>query len=165
MSFKLGDQLDHLGNPNLAFEMYRSYVEHNKHRFPASVIEVMANANWAGGSASNAPYYSDLESIEINDFGKSTASAKLILLKQDYVEKPFTIEIIYKGLFRFEIPEHNKVSDAALKWRYEQFLFFDPHHSHGLKDKMFTHQIEWITGEIWSITARDVEIKWLHSPS
>ena len=161
MAFKLSEQLNNVGNQKLPIELYQSYVEHNKHKFPKSVLKVMELESWSGGSASNAPYNSELQRIEILDYGKSTASLKMYLLKQDYVEQPFTIEINYKGLFKLNIPEQDVISEKALKWRYEEILFFDPYHSHKLKDKMFTHNIEWVNGDIWSITAREFEVKWV----
>ncbi len=161
MAFKLSEQLDHIGDPNLSFEMYRSYVEENKHRFPESVIELMALESWSGGSSSDAPYYGDLLNVEIHDFGKQSASVKIVLLKQDYVDTPFNIELIYKGLLKLNIPNLDDISEQRSKWRYEEFLFFDPYHSNSLKEKMFTHRIEWDSGNIWDITARDIEVKWV----
>lgn len=158
MSFKLSAQLDEVGNPNLPFQMYASYLENNKHRFPKSVIDVISNPNWSGGSQSNSPYYGQLVKVKIQNIGNSTASLKLTLRKEMYVPKPFHVELLYSGLLKLNIPNQNNLS-SNMTWRYEQFLYFDDYKNHTPQDKFFTHQIEWVSGEIWSITAREIDVK------
>jgi len=159
MAFKLSAQLDQLGNPNLAFELYESYIDHNKWRFPESALEVIAHPDWKAGSQSKAPYYSNLDSFEVKSLGSSNAELALKLVKEMYVETPFNILITYKGLFDLELPSTPGFSEEPMTWRYEQFLYFDAYHQYKIKDKLFTHQIEWTNGRIWSITARDIHVE------
>lgn len=162
MTFKLSQQLDNIGNPNLPFELYKNYIEHNRKKFPQSVLDVINEERWSGGSRSEAPYYSDLESFLVENVNKSSPSARMVLSKSKYVEQEFKIQIDYEGLFGMDIPAQTDISHQTLTWRYDQFLFFDGYHSHGIKDKMFTHQIEWIDGNIWSVTARNINITWIN---
>lgn len=157
---KLSAQLDDTGNPNLVFELYRSYVQHNKRRIPQSALDVIDHPDWSGGSMSKAPYYSQLIGVQLEDVGKPTASLKLLLQKDMYVDPPFQIEITYSGVFSLDIPHQNMLSEAQLIWRYEQFLCFNAYPAHQIKDKFFKHQIEWTDGVIWSVTAREVEVQW-----
>lgn len=139
--------------------MYDSYIKSNRWRFPESCLNVIEHPEWVGGSTSRAPYYSDLVSVDVDGIGSPTGQLKLALHKHLYVDPPFTIEITYDGLFDLEIPS-NSGYDAALTWRYDQFLFFDAYRSHNLKDKFFTHQIEWVQGTVWSMTAREITVQW-----
>lgn len=165
MALKLSAQLDDAGNPNLTFELYKSYIDYNKWRIPMSALELIANPDWTGGSQSKSPYYSDLVSVEIRDLGSQQAELKLSLTKDMYVETPLSIVITYQGLFDLEIQSTPGLSETETKWRYEQFLYFDPYPEHAIKDKMFVHQIEWINGTIWSITARDIRVEWMEIPA
>ncbi len=157
---KLSAQLDDVGNPNLPFELYKSYINHNKWRIPQSALDIIACTDWSGGSDSKAPYYSHLTDMQISDLGSPESTLKLLLQKDMYVDSPFQLEITYKGLFALDIPKHEIFPEQSLIWRYEQFLYFDAYHSAGIKNKLFTHQIEWVTGQVWSITAREIEVLW-----
>lgn len=160
MTFKLSEQLDSLKDPSLFFDIYNLYLKDNFTKFPRSVLELLENNNWHGGSASNAPYYSDLESFSISDLRTKLANATLKLVKNEYVAQPFEIEIVYKGVFKVDIPNEKFISERPLKWRYEQFLFYDASKIDKIEGQMFTHQIEWVGGKIWSISARDIEVSW-----
>jgi hypothetical protein len=160
MTFKLGAQLDDIGDPNLPFKLYESYIKENRRHFPDSVLEIIAHPGWSGGSASRAPYYSGLVSVVLDNLGNPKAELKLTLLKEMYVEKSFHIEIIYKGLYALDIPSHKEFTEKPLIWRYEEFLKFNTNPSFGIEDKIFTHQIEWTDGSIWSVSARDIEVQW-----
>ena len=160
MTFKLGALLDDSGDPNLTFKLYDAYIEYNRWRFPESALEVIAHPDWVGGSQSRAPYYSELNSLEIKDLGKVNAELRLTLIKDMYVETPLKILITYQGLFELDIPSTGRLSESTLQWRLEQFLYFDVYHTHKIKDKLFTHQIEWTNGSIWSITARNIGVEW-----
>ncbi|GAB58395.1 hypothetical protein RNAN_1367 [Rheinheimera nanhaiensis E407-8] len=74
--------------------------------------------------------------------------------------QPFEIEIVYKGVFKLDIPNEDFISVRSLTWRYEQFLFYDAYKSHKIDCQMFMHQIEWVAGKVWSICARDIEVSW-----
>lgn len=160
MSLKLSAQLDDAGDPNLPFKLYESYIQYNKWRLPDSALEVIYRSDWSGGSTSKSPYYSDLVPVEMTGVGSREAAVKLTLLKDMYVETPLSIIISNVGLFDIEIPTNPGISEQSLKWRYEQFLYFDAYQSHGVKDKLFMHQIEWTDGSIWSITARGIHAEW-----
>ena len=157
MTFKLSDQLDHIGNPRLPFELYQNYVEENKHRFPESVLKVMRAEKWY-------PYDTNLASMEITGFPvvgsakslEQKPTLKLVLDNTDDIENRYQVELTYIGLFEFEIP---KTTANSLIFRYEEVLFFSAYHSHDIKDKMFTHKIEWVGGTVWSITARELEMR------
>ena len=157
---KLSAQLDDTGNANLVFELYRSYIQHNKWRIPQSVLDVIEHPEWSGGSTSRAPYYSQLVGMQSSNLGKPNAELKLILQKDMYVDSAFNIEITYSGVFGLDIPHQGMLSEEQLIWRYEQFLYFDAYQSHQIKDKLFMHQIEWVGGVIWSIIAREVKVLW-----
>lgn len=161
MTFKLSEQIDHIGNPKLPFEMYQNYVEENKWRFPESVLQVMESEKWY-------PYDTGLLSIEISGFDTSASFSntpssflKMTLLNTDDIDNQYKIELTYKGLFDFSFPRTGCYSQ--LRWRYEEILFFDAYQSHGIKDKMFTQKIEWVGGIVWSITARELEMRCINS--
>lgn len=161
MTFKLSGQLDHIDNPKLPFKLYQHYVEKNKHRFPKSVLKVMESEKWY-------PYDTTLASMEITGFPivgsaeslEQKPTLKLVLDNTDDIENRHQIELIYTGLFEFEMP---KTSYNSLTFRYEEILFFSAYHSHDIKDKMFTHKIEWVDGTVWSITARELEMRCITS--
>lgn len=96
MTFKLSAQLDDVGDPNLPFKLYESYIQHNKRHFPESAFQIIAHPDWSGGSASKAPYYSQLASLVLNNVGKLTAELKLTLVKEMYVERPFNMKLPIK---------------------------------------------------------------------
>jgi hypothetical protein len=163
VTFKLSAQLDDVGDPRYAFKLYESYIEKNKWRIPESALEIIAHPDWSGGSQSNAPYQSQVVSVQLTNLGSTSAAFKLTLFKEMYVEIPFSLEITYEGLFALNIPSQQEISESALIWRYDQFLYFSAYHSHEIKDKFFTHQIEWVGGSIWSITARNIGAQWKYS--
>lgn len=160
MSFKLSAQLDDAGDSRLAFKLYESYIEKNRWRIPESALKVIAHEDWSGGSDSKAPYYSQLSSIELTNLCSPSAEIKLRLFKDIHAEKDFFLEITYKGVFALDIPSQQELSESPLIWRYEQFLYFSAYASHSIEDKFFKHQIEWVGGSIWSITARSIEVQW-----
>jgi hypothetical protein len=160
VTFKLSQPLDLGGDPKLPFQLYDSYIKENRSRFPESCLQIIEHPDWTGGSASRAPYYSDVVSLVVSAMGSPTAQLKLSLYKHEYLENPLSIEIIYDGLFDLEIPSASGYK-SPLTWRYEQFLWFDAYRSHKIKDKMFTHQIEWTQGSIWSITAKEITVRWI----
>jgi hypothetical protein len=127
---------------------------------PESALSIIAHPDWSGGSQSKAPYYSHLVSTELHGVGTSGARLKLTLHKDEYVPTPLNIMINYDGLLVLDIPSTDRLSESELIWRYEQFLYFDAYHRYQIKDKLFTHQIEWVGGYIWSITARRIEVEW-----
>ncbi|MGH1539243.1 MAG: hypothetical protein ACRBHB_02375 [Arenicella sp.] len=150
MTFKLSKQLDHIGNPKLPFEMYENYVEENKHRFPESALNVMRSEKWY-------PYDTGLQSLEVSGFGTPQSFLKLNLLNSDDIDNQYETELTYRGLFQLNIPSIDHSNQ--LRWRYEEILFFSAYNSHSIKDKMFTHKIEWVGGIVWSITARELEMQ------
>lgn len=127
---KLSTQLDDTGNPNLVFELYRSYIQHNKWRIPQSALDVIEHPDWSGGSTSRAPYYSQVVGMQASNLGKPDAEFKLLLHKDMYVDPAFNIEITYQGIFGLNIPHQSMLSEDQLIWRYEQFLYFDAYQSH-----------------------------------
>jgi hypothetical protein len=162
VTFKLSQTLDYGGDPRLSFQLYESYIKENRWRFPESCLKVIEHPDWTGGSDSQAPYYSDLVSLDVNGIGSPSGKLRLALQKHMYVEAPLSIEIIYEGLFDLEIPPSSGY-ESPLTWRYEQFLYFDAYRSHQIKDKMFMHQIQWTQGSVWSITARNISVNWINS--
>lgn len=163
MVYKLSDQLDHMGNSQYIFEAYNKYLRENRNRLPTSVLDLIASEHWHGGSGSTAPYYCELQNIEIIDFGKETAHLILTLIKKDhrdYKEKPFRLKLIYQGLLELNIPHQKDISVNPFMWRYDEFLFFDPWSGYEHNEKMFTHNIEWVGKYVWSITAKDLIATW-----
>ena len=160
MVYQLSEQLDDIGNAKYAFDAYREYLKTNKERIPQSVLSIIDSEDWYGGSMSKAPYYCHLESLELRDYGKKTANLTLNLIKRDYREKPFTLKIVYQGLSEFDLPGQHSISDSAHIQRYNEFLFFDPWHRYNINEKMFTHKIEWVDGNVWTISAREIQVDW-----
>ncbi|MDR2060141.1 MAG: hypothetical protein LBQ29_01920 [Acinetobacter sp.] len=163
MVYKLSEQLDHVGNPEYIFEAYKEYLRENRSKLPASILNLIASEQWQGGSGSTAPCYCELQDIEIIDFGKATARLILTLIKKeyrDYKEKPFQLRLIYQGLLELNIAQQRDISVNPFIWRYDEFLFFDPWSSYGHNEKMFTHNIEWVGKNVWSITAKDLIAIW-----
>lgn len=163
MVYKLSDQLDHIGNPKYLFEAYDEYLKTNKNKLPESLLVLLASDWWYGGSGSTAPYYCELDNFEIIDFGKESAHLILILIKKDhrdYKEKPFRLRLIYQGLLELNIPHQKDISINPFMWRYDEFLFFDPWSSYGHNERMFTHNIEWVGKNVWSITAKQIVATW-----
>ncbi|WP_278395408.1 hypothetical protein [Acinetobacter venetianus] len=163
MVYKLSDQLDHIGNPQYIFEAYKEYLNTNRNKFPTSVLDILASERWFGGSGSIAPYYCELDNFEIIDFGKESAHLILTLIKKDhrdYEETPFRLRLIYQGILEFNIPYQKILSINPFVWRYDEFLFFDPWSSYGNNERMFTHNIEWVGKNVWSITAKQIVATW-----
>ena len=158
MSFQLSEQLD--ADATSAFAFYKKYVENFKHKFPPSVLSVLDNSNWYGGSASKAPHDGVLKNVVIEGIGTESSFIELL------ISKPWVnlnIRLRYQGVFDFEFPSLGW-READIEWRYEQFRYYDPYHTHGIKNKkMFTHDIEWMCGTIWHITASDIEVEWINA--
>ena len=163
MVYKLSEQLDHVGNSEYIFEAYEEYLRENRGKLPTSILDLIDSEQWRGGSGSTAPYYCELKDIEVIDFGKATARLILTLIKKehrDYKEKPFQLRLIYQGLLELNIAQQRDISVNPFIWRYDEFLFFDPWSSYGHNEKMFTHNIEWVGKNVWSITAKDLIAIW-----
>ena len=161
MTFLLSPQLDSGANPNLHFELYKNYLENNRNNLPESVFDTLSNENWEGGSNSFSPYMSDLKSIRIENIGTNDSQCKLLFGKGDYLEKPILIELIYRQLLESDFPNSGGLLKGYPKtWRYNQFLVFDAWREHEEKGKFFTHQIEFVGGCIWSISAGEIEVNW-----
>lgn len=97
------------------------------------------------------------------DFVKETAHLILTLIKKDhrdYGEKPFQLRLIYQGLLELDIPYQKDISINPFMWRYDEFLFFDPWSSYGHYERMFTHNIEWVGKNVWSITPKQIVATW-----
>ena len=161
MTFKLSAQLDREDiNPNEAFRKYKEYVEENRDKFPSSVLSLMEDDRWYGGSNTIAPYYSHPKSIHLTCIGKGNAKLDLVLEKGDYLEKPIEIYISYIGVYKTDIPTFDWVIENSWPWRYDQFLVFDGSEEYETSEKLFLHQIEWVGGKILSVIARDVKVEW-----
>ena len=161
MTFILSPQLDSGANPNLHWELYKSYLENNKKRFPKSVFETIENENWEGGSNTWSPYMSDVQSVEVKNINTNDSFCKIVLSKGDYLEKPIEIEIIYRGLLQLDLPNSGGLCDGFPKtWRYNQFLVCDAWNEYQEKGNYFTHQIEFVGGNILSISANNIEVIW-----
>ena len=158
MSFQLSEQLD--ADANSAFAFYKKYVENFKYKFPTSVLAVLDNPDWYGGCDSKAPHDGVLKSVAIEGIGTESSYIELL------ISKPWVnlnIRLRYKGVFDFKLPNLGSLADT-IEWRYEQFRYYDPHYAHGIKNKkMFTHDIEWVCGTIWHITASDIEVEWINA--
>ncbi len=161
MTFVLSAQLDSGVDPNMPWKIYQSYLKNNKKHIPGSVYETIENPNWQGGSQSWSPYMADLKDIEFRNIGTNTSSCKLVFQKHECLEKPIEIGLEYKGLLEIDFPRSGGMShDFAKTWRYHQFLVCDAWAQYGLKGKYFTHQIEFVGGLIWSISASEIQVNW-----
>lgn len=163
MVYQLSEQLDHIGNPQYAFDAYKEYLKTNRNRFPQSVLDIIDSQNWYGGSGSKALYYCTLNKLELIDYGQSTAQLILTLSKiedRDLEGIPFTLKLIYQGVTELNIPHQEHVSINVLKCRYNEFEFFDPWRKYQSNEKMFSHYIDWIGQNVWKITAKELHAIW-----
>lgn len=162
MTFVLSPQLDSGANSKLHWELYKSYLENNKRLIPDSVFKVIEHENWKGGSDTFSPFMSDLKSVEIKNINTKDSMCKLVFEKGDYLEQPILIEIIYRGLLQTDLPNSGslKADFFPKRWRNNQFLVFDAWRAYEEKGNYFTHQIEFVGGCIWSITANEIEVSW-----
>jgi len=156
MTFKLSAQLDFAEDPRKPFEKYRSYIKENGHKFPKSVLDLIGNEKWSGGSDSVAPYYSEVNVVQVRDLGKPEAELELNLHKEMYTPSLIEISIKYRGLIDVHIPTLMDLDCNKMIWRYDQFLL----EKSETDQKIFKHQIEWVGGDIWSITASDIKVSW-----
>jgi hypothetical protein len=158
MTFKLGDQLDRGANPALSFELYRSYIEHNRADFPPSALAVIEHPDWNGGSASRSPMHGALESMTLHGLGSVASELVLTLRKDVYVPIPFCLRLTYRRLHQLNLPADDSTYDLSepWRWRYEQFLATGRE-----RERAFTHQIEWHNGVVWSISAGEVQAHWV----
>ena len=155
MSLKLSPQLD--ADPIAAFALYTAYFNANKRSFPKSIIPLIDHDQWNGGCMSDSPHDSLLTEIKLDALGSKDAEITIHLSKPHL---DLEIIITYKGVLKFDFPEVFRI-DEPLEWRYEQFLYFDPYKDFGIKNrKMFQHDIEWRTGDIWSIIASEIKVSW-----
>ena len=156
MSLKLSEQLD--ADARTAFALYDKYIENNRRLFPESVLSIIENPDWyEGGKFSKSPHDGELKNILISGIGTKENRIEL------QISKPWEdleIQINYLEVFDFNMTGVG-VLEQFPSWRYEQFKYYDPHHSHGIKNKkMFIHEIEWVTGIVWSITASEIDVIW-----
>jgi len=156
MTFKLSEQLD--ADAQTAFALYKKYVEHYRYKFPESVLSLIENPDWEGGYYSKSPHDGELKNLVISGIGTNESRLEL------QIAKPWAdweIQINYLDVFNFDLPDVGLTLAAFPSWRYEQFKFYDPYRPHGIQNKkMFTHQIEWVNGVVWSITASEIEVIW-----
>jgi hypothetical protein len=155
MTFKLSPQL--AAHAPTAFELYKKYFEANRHQFPKSVIAVVENPDWQGGYDSKSPHDGHLTNLNISGVGTEECSIELHLSKPS---GDCEISIKYLGVlnFNFESIENVRLFPS---WRYEQFKYYNPYRQHGIKEtNMFTHEIEWVNGTVWAITASGIEVVW-----
>lgn len=160
MTFKLSAQCNDVGDPRLPFQLYRSYIEQNKWRIPESALAVIAHPGWEGGCESQSPHDGKLVSFKATDIGQPSAELTLVLMKERYSEPHFYLEITYKGLLALDIPDQQRFSLSSFVWHCDEFLYFDAFHEWEIKDKHFTHHIEWLGKDIWKITAREISVQW-----
>ncbi len=155
MSLKLSEQLD--ADATTAFALYEKYVENNRWRFPESVLWIIENADWSGGYYSKSPHDGELKNILISGIGTKENRIELVISKP---WEDLEIQINYLEVFDFNFPNVGLLEHFP-SWRYEQFKYYDPYHTYGIKNKkMFIHEIEWVSGVIWSITASEIEVIW-----
>jgi len=161
MTFVLSPQLDSGANPNLHWELYRSYLKNNKNEIPKSVFETLDHEHWEGGSNTFSPYMSNLTSIEITNIGTKDSKCILVLEKSGYIEKPIEIIVVYSGLLKVDLPDIGGLTEGFTKtWRYNQFLVFDAWPDYEKKGAYFTHQIEFVGNYVYSITASNIQVAW-----
>jgi hypothetical protein len=152
---KLSPQLD--ADALAAFNLYDKYFESNRHQMPKSVIDLNDNPNWHGGFDSKSPHDSILKSISIDGFNASNCKIQILLLKE---QANCSLELTYSNVVEFSLPNFSKF-DEETTWRYEQFRYFNPYHTYRIKEtNMFIHDIEFVDGNIWSITAEEISVKW-----
>ncbi len=159
MTFRLTAQCDEV-DPRLPEQLYRSYIENNRWRIPESALAVTAHPKWAGGSESESPHDSYLVSFNATCIGERSSELTLLLMKERHSEPHFYLEINYSGLFALEIPEQQAISHYPCAWLCDEFLYFDAYPDWEIKDKFFTHQIEWLGKRIWRITASEISVQW-----
>lgn len=161
MTFVLSPQLDSGANPNLLWELYKSYLENNKKKIPESVFTTILNPNWQGGSHSCSPYMADVKDIAVMNVGTDECMCRLLLTKSGYMSNPIEIEILYGGLLEIDLPNSGNLHAGFSKtWRYNQFLICDGWAKYEVKGKYFTHQIEFLGDVIWSISANKIQVNW-----
>lgn len=154
MSLKLSEQID--ADALAAFALYKKYLENFSYKFPASVLKLLDHPDWHGGCDSKSPHDASLKSFALTNIGTESSCFEMHLSKSDFC----LIRIQYFDVLEISIPCLG-LTNSGKEWCYEQFRYFDPFHSHGIKEKkMFTHDIEWVGGVIWQITASKIEVTW-----
>jgi hypothetical protein len=155
MTLKLSEQLE--ADAGTAVALYQKYVENYRFKFPESVISIIENPVWDGAYYSKSPHYGDLKDIIISGIGTKNNRIEL------QISKPWAdleIQINYLEVFDFNLPGVGLLEQFP-SWRYDQFKYYDPFQKYGIKNKkMFTHEIEWVTGIVWTITASEIEVIW-----
>jgi len=156
MTLKLSEQLD--ADAGTAFALYKKYVENYRYKFPESVLSIIENPDWTdGGKFSKSPHDAELKNILISGIGTKENRIELQLSKP---WEDLEIQINYLEVFDFNLPGVG-ILEQFPSWRYEQFKYYDLYRSHNIKNKkMFNHEIEWVTGIVWSITASEIEVIW-----
>jgi len=155
MTFKLSEQSG--ADAQTAFTLYKKYLEYNRHQMPGSVIALIENPDWEGGYYSKSPHDGNLTNVIISGVGTKDCSIELQISKPS---GDCEIQIRYQGVLDFNF---NSIGNVGLfpSWRYEQFKYYNPYRQHGIKEtNMFIHEIEWVNGTIWTITASEIEVIW-----
>ena len=159
MTFQLSAQLN--ADANCAFELYRKYLKRFRNELPQSALTLFANPDWHGGFASKSPHDAELADVRIVAPGTTSCSVELSLAKAALGLKIF---IQYSGVHDLQI-QHSEATEKPMEWRYEQFRHVDVYSRFGKREKkLFTHDIEFVDGTIWSITAANIEVNWKQSP-
>lgn len=150
MSFKLSQQLD--ADSVTAFELYRKYIERNRSYFPESVLKLYENQEWQGGTLNKGPMDSILNRLRIN------IDENQIELELTKRLSGFKIFIQYNSITEYNIQRQKK---EVLTWRYEQFRYIDSYRKYRTQEKIFAHDIEWTSGEIFTIEAKEINFKFI----
>lgn len=156
MTFILRAQLD--ADAKTALALYQKYVENNKRLFPKSVLALLENPDWQnGGNFSRYPHDGHLRNLfatSVND----EEGIELIISKQ---QADVEIQIKYNNVIDFDFPSFGSGVKGFGIWAYDQFKFYNPYQEYGIKEnRMFRHEIEWLGGVVWSITAAEIQVVW-----
>lgn len=150
MSYKLSNQLD--ADAVTSFELYRKYFELNKYHFPKSVIRLVKSSDWNGGTMQKGPMDSRLIKTTLLH---SKSEIQFELEKRQSGDK---LIIKYSGVQSFDL--RRKFTEELI-WRYEQFRFVNSYNKYKLQDKIFIHDIEWTSGEIFKIEAKEISVQYI----
>lgn len=156
MTFILRAQLD--ADVKTALSLYQKYIDHNKRYFPESVLALLEHPDWQnGGNFSRYPHDGHLKDFSaFSDNGEE--NIKLIISKP---QADVEIQIKYSNVIDFDFPSFGSGLKGFGRWAYDQFKFYNPYHDYGIKEtKMFQHEIEWLGGVIWTVTAAEIEVVW-----
>ena len=154
MTFILRAQLD--ADVKTAFALYQKYIEHNKRLFPGSALALLEHPDWQnGGKFSRHPHDGYLKNLSFDRVEKQKDTIELV------ISKPWAdldVHIKYNYVIDFDFPSNSLVFNA---WGYDQFKFYNPYDKYGIKEtNMFQHEIEWVGGVVWTVTAAEIEVIW-----